>query len=166
MSDLFSYADLGNAIIVNQVAYHKTGVVNQPQTPDPAPTISNINGITFDRDDDNVLSGTMHRTWTACEFAVCLLNNNTFKAIQMGGTGTFTATSDGVIRIYSSDNETGTIGIIKNGISSGTIALASNPNQTNIPVIGANCFRVLSGDVITFNIMGKLFYGNFLPYIY
>jgi hypothetical protein len=72
-----NYVDYGDAIIINNVVYEKCETeldttVYTLKNED----IINIRSITFDFDDNGVLSGDCHRTWSPVEMAITYLPEN------------------------------------------------------------------------------------------
>lgn len=107
MANIRVMQNLGSAIVVGNVPY--TRVSTSPSagtvtdTPSTGDTI-NVETVTFDYDDDNVLGGPNHRTWTAGEIACAHYLTENYATTYMTANNTpfyiYTAPSDGIIRIW------------------------------------------------------------------
>lgn len=90
-----NYIDYGEAIIIDNVVYEK-GEISLSA---PNHTIKNedtvfIKEITFDFDDNGVLSGDCHRTWSPVEVAIAYLPGNNSAQWEHPNTGSQVITLD------------------------------------------------------------------------
>ena len=162
---LYSSVDEGDAIIVDGIVYTKIGQVLSLPVTNPDATIDHISSITFDRDDDNVIGGSAHRTWTASQVAVSYLPEN-YGTWGYGGSGqgnstpAWTCPAHGVVRgcITSSCRST----IWKNGYN------MTGDLFANVGFVASLAVRVSLNDVISIHTSdnGGTAYLHFLPYIY
>ena len=101
---LYTNIDMGPAMIIDQVVYYQLpDLVAHAAVTDPTPSSSAIVSYTFDRDADNVVGGSNHRTWTPHEVAISMLSVNCVRSQGSGHDGppvTWTAPSAGTAHFW------------------------------------------------------------------
>jgi hypothetical protein len=71
------YIDYGEALIIDNEVYEKSNItIVKPNYIMKNEDIVNIRSITFDFDDNGILSGDCHRTWSPVEMAITYLPEN------------------------------------------------------------------------------------------
>ena len=96
---VYSTYDAGNVVIFDNKIYINKGEVNHFPTRGKKDSDKEYNSVTFEYDDNNALSGTVHNIWTAEEMAIANLNEHS-GYIDSTAEYQFIAPTGGIFRFY------------------------------------------------------------------
>lgn len=160
---IYSTYDAGDVVIFDNAVYIKEGEVNHFPERGKKDSDKEYTSVTFNYDDNNELSGTLHNVWTAEEMAIAHLEEHS--KITTSDTDTFIAPVGGIFRCYF-------------GCINGSLSILVNNNSTiNLkyqdPYTSLNnslSIKLLKNDIVSWPNYSYAWFNEltyfFLPYQY